>query len=208
MTTTINTPRYLLDQARRRLSLSLGNLPGMGAVEKWLLNREWKQVLLAEPPAGSGLQPIVGNAGMPGLGHVIEIFRSGPDYALRQYHRHGPLLYDANPVCPAVLAFGPEAVQAILANRSKDFSQRGWVSILGPFFDRGLLLLDFDEHVLHRRIIQQAFVRPKLARYVEDIDRGATEVIADWAADDPRVLVYPAANRLALKGGAGGVMGR
>ncbi|MGA7050125.1 MAG: cytochrome P450 [Mycobacterium sp.] len=208
MMTRISPPWYLLDQARRRLSPPLGNLPGMGATEKWMLNHEWKQVLLAEPPAGSGLKPIVGNAGMPGLGHVIEIFRSGPDYALRQYHRHGPLLYDANPVCPAVLAFGPEAVEAILANRGKDFSQQGWVSILGSFFDRGLLLLDFDEHMSHRRIIQQVFVRPKLARYVEDIDRVATEVIADWVADDPRFLVYPATNRLALKVGAVVFMGR
>lgn len=56
---TITTPEYLLDQARRRLTPTLSNLPGMGAVEKRLLDYPWKPKALAEPPVGRGRKPIV-----------------------------------------------------------------------------------------------------------------------------------------------------
>ncbi len=181
----------------------------MGLVENWLLNREWKPVVLAEPPTGSGLRPVVGDAGLPGLGHIIEIFRGGPDYAMRLYRNHGPLFYAHNPGIPVVLALGPDATQIILSNRNRDFSQQGWGSILGPFFRRGLLLLDFDEHAHHRRIIQQAFTRPKLISYAQHIDRIATAVIADdRVTNNPRFLFYPSAKKLVLKIGAAVLMGR
>lgn len=188
---------------------SVGSFPGMGLVEKWLLNRDWKPVVLAAPPAGSGLKPVTGDAGLPGLGHIIEIFRGGPEYALRLYRNHGPLFYAHNPGIPIVLALGPDAAQIILANRNRDFSQQGWVSILGPFFRRGVLLLDFDEHTHHRRIIQQAFTRPKLVSCTKQIDRIATTAIADdWVANSPRFLLYPAAKKLVLKIGVAVLMGR
>lgn len=197
---TFSTPGHLLKRARQRMRPSVCTLPGMGMTEKWLLSREWKPVVLAVPPAGSGLKPVVGDSGLPGLGHVIEIFRGGPEYAARLYHNHGPLFYAHNPGIPVVLALGPDATQIVLANQNRDFSQQGWVSILGPFFRRGVLLLDFDEHIHHRRIIQQAFTRPMLASYAPQVDRITTEVIAnDWVADKPGFLLYPAAKKLVLK---------
>ncbi len=38
MAATISTPHYLLDQARRRFTPSINNFPGMGLVERRLLN--------------------------------------------------------------------------------------------------------------------------------------------------------------------------
>ena len=37
--------------------------------------------MLAEPPAGSGLKPVLGDSGLPIPGHLIDLFREGPDYA-------------------------------------------------------------------------------------------------------------------------------
>ena len=34
------------------------------------------------------------------------------------------------------------------------------------------MLLDFDEHMFHRRIMQEAFIRTRLAGYVEQVDTG------------------------------------
>ena len=62
---TINTPEYLLGEAKRRLTPSINNFPGMGAVEKRLRRREWPQFALAEPPAGSDLKPVMGDSGRP-----------------------------------------------------------------------------------------------------------------------------------------------
>ncbi len=60
---TISTQQYLLDQAKRRITTSpLITLPGMGLVEKRLLEREWPQHPMAMPPAGSDLRPVMGDA--------------------------------------------------------------------------------------------------------------------------------------------------
>jgi cytochrome P450 len=99
----------------------------------------------------------------------------------------------------SIVALGPDATQTIFSNRNKDYSQKGWHPIIGPFFNRGLMLLDFDEHMQHRRIMQEAFTRSRLAGYVEHIDAVASQVVAhDWATDDPRFLFYPAMKELAL----------
>jgi cytochrome P450 len=70
--------------------------------------------------------------------------------------------------------------------------------VIGPFFNRGLMLLDFDEHLYHRRIMQEAFTRTRLAGYVEHIDRVATAVVADWPINDARFLFHPAIKKLTL----------
>ena len=186
---TISTKDYLLDQAKRRFTPSpITPCPGMGLLEKRLLAHEWHQLALAEPPAGSGLKPVMGDAGLPIVGHMIELFRGGPDFVLQLYRKRGPIHYHRLAVASAVAALGPDATQAVFSNRNKDFSQQGWDPVIGPFFERGLMLLDFDEHMFHRRIMQEAFTRTRLSGYVEHIDSVATQVIAnDWVANDAEV---------------------
>ncbi|ORB73357.1 cytochrome P450 [Mycobacterium scrofulaceum] len=198
MTATISTPQYLLDQARRRFTPTLNTIPGMGAVEKRLLTHDWDTKVLAAPPAGSGLKPVLGDAGLPILGHIIEMFRGGPDYALHLYRTRGPLHFLDSPIMPAVTALGPDATQAVFSNKNKDFSQRGWHPVIGPFFNRGLMMLDFDEHMYHRRIMQEAFTRTRLTGYVEHIDRVASDIVAHWPTNDARFLFHPAMKELTL----------
>ncbi len=195
---TISTPQYLLDQAKRRLIPTVNTIPGMGLAEKRLLRVDWEQKTLDDPPAGSGLRPIVGDSGLPILGHIIEMFREGPDFSLFLYRKHGPVYFAESPILPSIVALGPDATQTVFANRDKDYSQKGWIPVIGPFFNRGLMLLDFDEHLAHKRIMQQAFTRPRLAGYVEDMDRVATAIVRDWPTNDTRFLFYPAAKELTL----------
>ena len=196
---TISTPEYLLDQAKRRFTPSINNFPGLGALEKKLRATDFPQTALAEPPAGSDLKAVLGDSGLPVIGHMIEFFRGGPDYLMHIYNTHGPLYYADSPALPAVTALGPDAAQAIYSNRNKDFSQQGWIPAIGPFFKRGLMLLDFEEHMFHRRIMQEAFVRTRLVGYTEQVDRVATQVINnDWVANDGRFLLYPAMKELTL----------
>ena len=187
---TISTPKYLLDQAKRRFTPSMNNFPGMGAVEPKLLRTEFPQTVLAEPPAGSDLKAVMGDAGLPVLGHMIEMFRGGPEYLMHLYKTKGPILYADSPVLPAVTALGPDAAQAVYSNRNKDFSQEMWTQVIGPFFHRGLMLLDFEEHMFHRRIMQEAFVRTRLVGYTEQVDQVVAKVNAnDWVANDSRFLL-------------------
>jgi cytochrome P450 len=196
---TISTKDYLLDQAKRRFTPSITNFPGMGLVEKRLLRTQFPQKKLAEPPPGSSLKPVMGDAGLPILGHMIEMMRGGPDYFLHLYNTQGPLVFGDSPWLPAVAALGPDAAQTIYSNRNKDYSQQGWIPVIGPFFHRGLMLLDFEEHMFHRRIMQEAFVRTRLAGYTEQVDQVVSQVIAnDWVANDGRFLLYPAMKELTL----------
>ena len=80
---TISTKDYLLDKAKRRFTTSpMLTLPGMGLVEKRLLAHDWPQHTMAEPPTGSDLKPVMGDGGLPIIGHMIEMFRGGPDFWL------------------------------------------------------------------------------------------------------------------------------
>lgn len=197
--TTISTPRYMLDQAVRRLKPTPVTIPGMGIVERRLRAKQWDQFVFAQPPAGSDLKPIMGDSGLPVIGHLIETFRSGPEYILEQYRKHGPLYYADSPALSAVMAVGPDATQAVFSNRNKDFSQRAWDPVIGPFFEGGLMLLDFDEHMFHRRIMQEAFTRSRLTGYVSHIDSVATSVLASqWTANDPHFLFHPSVKELTL----------
>jgi cytochrome P450 len=196
---TISTKDYLLDQAKRRFTPSITNFPGMGLVEKRLLAHDWLQQPMAEPPPGSDLKPVMGDAGLPIIGHMIELMRGGPDYLMFMYNTRGPVMFADSPALPAVAALGPDAAQTVYSNRNKDYSQKFWQWVIGPFFKRGLMLLDFDEHMYHRRIMQEAFTRPRLAGYVEHVDRVASQVIAnDWVPKDSRFLLYPAMKELTL----------
>ena len=199
MAATISTPHYLLDQARRRFTPSVNNIPGMGLLERRLLNTEFPERKLADPPPGSDLKPVLGDAGLPIVGHLVEMLRGGPDYLMHIYNTKGPIVFGDSPALPSVSALGPDAAQVIYTNRNKDYSQQGWTPVIGPFFNRGLMLLDFDEHMFHRRIMQEAFVRSRLVSYVEQMDQVVSQVIAnDWVANDARFLLYPAMKELTL----------
>jgi len=195
----ISTPQYMVDQARRKLMPTLGTIPGLGIVDELLQEVDWPEFVFAEPPAGSGLKPVLGNNGLPVLGHIIEVFRGGPKYILKSYRKYGPVYYTETPALRAISALGPDATQEVFTNKGKDFSTVAWQDIIGPFFTRGLMLLDFDEHMDHRRIMQEAFTRGRLSGYVEHIDTVATTVVAnDWPANDRRFLFMPAVKELTL----------
>ena len=116
---TISTPHYLLDQARRRFTPTLNTIPGMGVVDKRLRERDWPQFVMAEPPAGSGLKPIMGDSGLPVVGHLIETFRNGPEFLLEVYRKYGPLHYAKTPALDAVAALGPDAPRRCSPTRTR-----------------------------------------------------------------------------------------
>ncbi|MDF0531677.1 cytochrome P450 [Tsukamurella sp. 8F] len=198
MATTSTNASYLLGRTKRMITPTLSTLPGVRAIEGALLDVDWRARELAPPPAGSDLKPVIGDRGLPILGHVIELFRGGPDFLLRVYRKRGPVFFIDLPILPAVMAVGPDATQTIFTNRHEDYSQEGWYPLLGPFFNRGLTLLDFEEHRYHRRIMQAAFTPDRLAGYVAHFDRVASETVASYPSNGVRLLLQPAAKQLTL----------
>ena len=152
---------------------------------------------LAPPPPGSGLEPVPGERGLPLIGKTLEFMRRGPALSLEQHARFGPVSWTSAFGMRMVTLVGPEACQVALVNKDKVFSQSGWEWWIGPFFRRGLMLLDGEEHHYHRRIMQEAFTRPRLESYLRQLVPIVDEQVAAWPTDEP-FLLYPAVKDLSL----------
>jgi cytochrome P450 len=166
-------------------------------LDEWLLNREWPVQALAAPPAGSALKPVPGDAGLPLLGHSLEMLRLGMGYVMKRYERHGPVSWARAFGVRMVAAAGPEATQVVLANKDKAFSQQGWVHFIGPFFNRGLMLLDFEEHLYHRRLMQLAFTADRLSGYLGQVSEVVESSMDSWLPREG-FPVYRALKQLTL----------
>ena len=94
---------------------------------------------------------------------------------------------------------GPEANELVLFDQARLFSStHGWGPILGLLFPRGLMLLDFEEHRLHRRALSVAFKSGPMKSYLVDLDRGIAARVKQWKAQPGEMLVYPAMKQLTL----------
>ncbi|MBO0680913.1 cytochrome P450 [Mycolicibacterium sp. S2-37] len=153
---------------------------------------------LADPPPGSGLEPVLGDYGFPVLGHVMSSIADPLDFARRRYERYGPVSWAGGVGFRVVQLMGPEALETAWINKDKAFSStRGWAPVIGPFFHRGIMLLDFDEHRDHRRIMQHAFTRSALDGYLELMRPGIENAIAGWPTATG-FHFYPSVKRLLL----------
>jgi len=112
------------------------------------------------------------------------------------YARQGPVAMV--PVLGRRSAFvlGPDACGAALQNGDKAFVN-GWEYLVGPFFHRGLMLLDGAEHKQHRRILQQAFTRERIEGYTAALHPAVARELESWRAA-PAFPAYPALKRLTL----------
>ncbi len=85
--------------------------------------------------------------------------------------------------------YGMDAAEQILINRDRVFANGpAWSHFIGPFFRRGLMLLDFDEHLHDRRIMQAAFTSDAMRRYHAVMVPHIRSGLAQWAdVTDPRM---------------------
>jgi cytochrome P450 len=70
--------------------------------------------------------------------------------------------------------------------------------VLELLFPRGLMLLDFDEHRLHRKALSVAFKSAPMKSYLEQLNRGIAERVARWMKDGSQFLFYRALKQLTL----------
>jgi cytochrome P450 len=153
---------------------------------------------LATPPPGSGLKPVMGDPGVPLVGHTLEFLHDGLTHARDYYERFGTLFWTGGFGIQIVSVLGPDGLETVLANRDRAFSNKeGWDYLIGPFFDRGVMLMDFEEHRHHRRIMQQAFKRERLVAYLDRMNSAIARGIARWRPSNEFEL-YRATKQLTL----------
>lgn len=192
----------LAGQARRAVRERLSSVllaPLPPAVDRRLLDRARgaSSAPFAPPPPGSGLVPVPGDRGLPGLGRTLEYIRFGSDFTRGRFERFGPVSWTGFLGERIVQVSGPEATHAVLTNAEKAFSQEGWHFLIDNFFHRGLMLLDFEEHRFHRRVMQEAFTAERLVGYTDETVACVRETVPTWRQDAPMRL-YPALKRLTL----------
>jgi len=149
-------------------------------------------------PRPHELRPVPGDGGLPVIGYTRQFVNGELTTSRERYDRYGPVSWLRAFGIKIVTAQGPDACAEVLQNRSHAYaSGPGWSFLIGPFFHRGLMLLDSDEHHAHRRIMQQAFTAERLAGYLQPMNDTASDALARWQVGD-RFSVYPAVKQLTL----------
>lgn len=162
---------------------------------------------LAQLPRNSDLSAIPGESGPPLVGHTFTQLRDPLDFATRMTERYGPV-YKLNAFGRMQLhLLGPDANELVMLNKGDIFSSDlGWTPTLHFLFPRGLMMLDFDIHRSHRRLMNQAFKPEVMRSYVAGLNKGVSKRVAEWAAQD-RIFFYEEVKQLTLELAAGPFLG-
>src|SRR3954469_16247351 len=151
---------------------------------------------LADPPSGSDLLPVMGEPGHPVVGQSLLWLKDNLGHSRKYYERYGTVFWGNSLGTCVVSVLGPNGIETVLTNRDRAFSNAdGWGYFIGPFFERGVMLMDFEEHRHHRRIMQQAFKRERLVGYIEKANTTITRVLPTWRSG-PGFALYGAAKQL------------
>jgi cytochrome P450 len=153
---------------------------------------------IPEPPLAA-LAHIPGTDGWPLVGNTLQLL-ADPKRAVERFaEKYGPVYRSYAFGGRTISLLGPEANEFILLDQDKLFSStHGWGRVLGLLFPRGLMLLDFDEHRLHRRALSVAFKAGPLKSYLERLNHGIGSGIAGWLKTSPELRFYPAIKQMTL----------
>jgi cytochrome P450 len=159
------------------------------------------------PRANRRLDHIPGEDGLPWLGQAVEFLKNPRAMSRRMRERYGPVYRTAFVGQRGVALSGADALEHVLLNRDRNFSSElGWNHALGRLFSRGLMLMDFDEHRIHRRIMNAAFGREALGHYIESMNAVAAAGIEPWI-EERDFRFYPALKQLTLDNAAVAFLG-
>jgi cytochrome P450 len=133
--------------------------------------------------------------GLPLVGNLPKFLRD-PLANARSLEVHGTVVRSRT-FFETVTLLGPEANQFVLHDREGNFSNRGgWSYWIDSVFPGAIMAMDDPQHKHHRRIMQGAFKRSAMERYVGDMGPVIADVVARWPAGPMRV--FPQVKALTL----------
>jgi len=149
-------------------------------------------------PANRDLSHLDGEYGWPLVGKTLDMFRNPHEMFARHYEKYGAISRISITGNKCVLLLHPDYVQRVLLDREKNFSiKKGWESVMAEFFEGGLVMRDFEEHRLHRGIMQTSFKPDAMREYVTRIQSIVKHAVERWALQDT-FLFYEEVKRLLL----------
>ena len=112
--------------------------------------------------------PVVGSP--PVVGHSIQ-FNYDALALIQKLQESKGDVFQLNILNEDVLLFlTPSATKQIFLDPDDNFSSKhGWEFSIGPTFENGLMLRDFDDHKYHRSLLQNSFRRDALDKYIHII---------------------------------------
>lgn len=164
--------------------------------------------LVPPPRSGSAeLSHLPGAAGLPVLGDTLKFLKDPMGLQQRNYRQFGTVYRSHTFLEWSVTLLGPDALEMVLMDREKNFSSKlGWSHMLKRLFSDGLMLRDFDDHRMHRRIMQVAFKPAPMQDYLTRMNGGIAARLDAWERERA-FNFYPAIKQLTLDMGASVFLG-
>jgi cytochrome P450 len=164
-----------------------------------LFHRTKTEEVVLQPPGRRALAHIPGDNGWPMIGHTLAAL-ADPKAFFETRAAHYGLVFRSDILDETcVYLLGPEANELVLLDPQHLFSSRfGWAGILDRVFPGGLIMMDFDEHRLHRRALSVAFKAGPLRSHLTALDASISARIAEWRAAPGPMRFYPAMKQLTL----------
>lgn len=130
---------------------------------------------------GMQYKQIPGDLGLPIIGQTLQSMADPIGFARKRYEKYGEISKARLLGLEMINLAGGDANQFVFQNRGDLFSNnQGWDFFIGKFFHRGIMLLDFEEHRHHRRIMQNAFKKPVLVEYLANMNEPIARGIRRW----------------------------
>lgn len=121
-----------------------------------------------QQPDAQNLDHIPGEYGMPVLGKTFQILADLQVLVHDHYTRFGEVSRVNIGGQRGLFVMGADNLKQVYLDVDRNFStEMGYAERLGRFYKGGLLLRDFDEHKVQRRIFQSAFKNQAMKGYVD-----------------------------------------
>lgn len=129
--------------------------------------------LLSVPPA-SGRLPL--------LGHIWQLWRHRQQLLpyLTSLAQEGPLVRLEVGSMPIVFVNRPELAHEVMVTKASAFEKGNLFTRMRPLVGDGLATADSETHRRHRRLMQPAFHRSRIAGYGEVMSRRAIAMAESW----------------------------
>ncbi len=158
------------------------------------------------PKLGQAIDHIPGRDGWPVVGTTLEQLKDPHAFTKKMHAEHGNVYRASSFGGRFVALLGPEANELVMFDRDKLFSsEQGWGPVLNLLFPRGLMLMDFEKHRVHRKALSVAFKPEPMKLYADALNAGVSARMATWSGT--AFKFYPAVKQLTLDLAAASFLG-
>ena len=115
--------------------------------------------------------------GLPIIGHSIPFQRDALNFTAEKQKKYGDIFQISLLNENFIVLLTPEITKEVFLDKDDNFSSKeGWAVVLGPTFENGLMLRDFDDHKYHRTLLQDSFRHDAIQNYLSIIQ----PIIDSW----------------------------